>query len=185
MMLNEGMFAGEHVWVLKPPGYRSDPTEAIQYKTLDLKITVFAAQHIPMEEGQTQKNFHPYIKCELHVEKPDERESIDGGKQKEGEYKAKTTYSKGDNPDFGEKGQTLAFTSIEKVVEELSFVRSVLSPFLYFSSLRTIPLLQVWREPPSFNSLHRHTAFHTARLTQESGTSVLFPFQFIQLVCCT
>lgn len=125
MMLNEGMFAGEHGWVLKPPGYRSDPAEPIEWKTLDLKITVLAAQHIPMEEGQTAKGFHPYVKCEIHVETGEE--TLDGGKQKEGEYKAKTTYGTTDHPDFGPQGQTLLFPTIEKVVEELTFIRLVLS----------------------------------------------------------
>jgi len=70
MMLNEGMFTGEQGWVLKPPGYRSDPSEHIEYRTLDLKITVYAGQHIPIPPGQTERGFHPYVRCVLHVEKP-------------------------------------------------------------------------------------------------------------------
>jgi phosphatidylinositol phospholipase C delta len=128
VMLNEGMFAGEHGWVLKPPGYRSDPTEPIQYKTLDLKITVFAGQHIPLPPGQTEKGFHPYIRCELHVEKQEERtgEPIEGGgRARGGEHKRKTPWGKGDHPDFGREGSLLDFSGIGKVVEELSFVRLV------------------------------------------------------------
>lgn len=133
MMLNEGMFAGENGWVLKPPGYRSDPNEPIQYKSLDLKITVYAGQHIPMPANQAEKAFYPYIRCELHVQKPelaskgeaskDEKES----KKKEvvdpTDYKQKTPYRKGDHPDFGEEGHVMQFRTVEKVVEELSFVR--------------------------------------------------------------
>lgn len=126
VMLNEGMFAGEHGWVLKPPGYRSDPTEPIQYKTLDLKITVFAGQHIPIPPHQTEKGFHPYIRCELHVEKQEERtgEPIEGGgRAKGGEHKRKTPWGKGDHLDFGPEGSLMDFSGIGKVVEELSFVR--------------------------------------------------------------
>ena len=125
MMLNEGMFAGEHGWVLKPPGYRSDPTEAINQKTLDLKVTVYAGQHIPIPPHQTERGFHPYIRCELHVEKPEEKSGDPipgGGRVKGGEFKQKTEYKKGDHPDFGDHGVVLEFKEI-KVVEELSFVR--------------------------------------------------------------
>ncbi|TVY82044.1 1-phosphatidylinositol 4,5-bisphosphate phosphodiesterase [Lachnellula suecica] len=124
MMLNEGMFTGEQGWVLKPPGYRSDPSEHIEYRTLDLKITVYAGQHIPIPPEQTERGFHPYVKCELHVEKPEEGtvEQLDG-RGKEVEYKQKTSYCKGDHPDFGEEGVLLSFPQITMVVEQLSFVR--------------------------------------------------------------
>ena len=120
MMLNEGMFAGEHGWVLKPPGYRSDTTETIDFQTLDLKITVLAGQHIPIPEDQVEKSFHPYVRCELHVEKEQE----DGAEPLASEHrKRKTGYQKGDHPNFGEAGSVLQFPTIRKVVEELSFVR--------------------------------------------------------------
>jgi phosphatidylinositol phospholipase C delta len=127
MMLNEGMFAGEHGWVLKPPGYRSDPNEPVQYKTLDLKITVYSGQHIPIPANQTERGFHPYIRCELHVQKQEERtpgEAVDPT-----DYKQKTPYRKGDHPDFGEEGHVLSFRTVEKAVEALSFVRSVPVPY--------------------------------------------------------
>jgi hypothetical protein len=129
VMLNEGMFAGEQGWVLKPPGYRSDAREPIQYKTLDLRITVFAGQDIPLPPHQTERGFHPYIRCELHVEKQEERtgEPIEGGgRAKGGEHKRKTPWGKGDHPDFGQGGSLMEFSGIRKVVEELSFVRSVI-----------------------------------------------------------
>ena len=125
MILNEGMFAGEHGWVLKPPGYRSDTTEPMQYSTLDLKITVYAGQHIPMSPHTLERNFHPYIKCELHIEK-EERELVENGARgKEAEYKRRIPYQKGDHPDYGEDGCVLTFPTIPNVVEELSFVRYV------------------------------------------------------------
>ncbi|KAH9224194.1 PLC-like phosphodiesterase [Leptodontidium sp. 2 PMI_412] len=120
MMLNEGMFAGEHGWVLKPPGYRSETTETINFQTLDLKITVLAGQHIPIPEDQVEKSFHPYVRCELHVEKEQE----EGSEPLASEHrKRKTGYQKGDHPNFGEAGCVLQFPTIKKVVEELSFVR--------------------------------------------------------------
>jgi phosphatidylinositol phospholipase C, delta len=146
MMLNEGMFTGEQGWVLKPPGYRSDPSEHIEYKTLDLKITVYAGQHIPMPHGQTERGFHPYIRCELHAEKPAEGtgDSIDS-RGKEVEYKQKTSYCKGDHPDFGGEGVLLSFPQITMVVEQLSFVRYVtfVTWFYYRASL----------PPPSLQSI--------------------------------
>ncbi|KAL2074009.1 hypothetical protein VTL71DRAFT_7787 [Oculimacula yallundae] len=120
MMLNEGMFAGEHGWVLKPPGYRSETKESIDFQTLDLKITVLAGQHIPTPEDTEVKSFHPYVRCELHVEKEQE----EGQEPLASEHrKRKTGYQKGDHPDFGEGGAVLEFPTIRKVVEELTFVR--------------------------------------------------------------
>ncbi|KAA8568088.1 hypothetical protein EYC84_008498 [Monilinia fructicola] len=129
MMLNEGMFAGSRGWILKPPGYRSedatsDVCAAIPYKTLDLKISIFAGQQIPFPEGETEKGFHPYVKCELHVESQQELDGQpieNGGKAKEGEHKHKTAYKSGSKPDF--EGETLHFEGIRNVVEELSFLR--------------------------------------------------------------
>ncbi|KAI9649173.1 hypothetical protein NHQ30_001740 [Ciborinia camelliae] len=130
MMLNEGMFAGSQGWILKPSGYRSedatsDICAAIPYKTLDLKISICAGQEIPLPAGETEdKGFHPYVKCELHVESQEELNGQpieNGGKAKEGEHKRKTAYKSGRHPDF--KGETLHFEYIRNVVEELSFVR--------------------------------------------------------------
>ncbi|KAH8816775.1 PLC-like phosphodiesterase [Xylogone sp. PMI_703] len=132
MMLNEGMFAGENGWVLKPRGYRSvDPAtneaEAIQHKTLDLRITILAGQDISIQPDQTEKGTHLYVKCELHVEKQEERSkesSEETSHPKEGvEYKQKSPPGKGDHPDFGKDGYTFEFLDIPNVVEELSFVR--------------------------------------------------------------
>lgn len=131
MMLNEGMFAGEHGWALKPPGYRSDASEAINYKNVDLKITVFAGQHIPIPSHQTERGFHPYVRCELHVEKEKEQKLDHGGEIEKEEYKKKTPYSKGDHPDWGSEGHIMTFPMIGRVVEELSFVRLVMLRFLY------------------------------------------------------
>lgn len=139
MMLNEGMFAGEKGWLLKPKGYRSqddtnDQTEAVNRMTMDLKIKVLAAQNIPLvDEKQSPKGFHPYVKCELHVETEEERTGQpieNAGKVKEGLHKRKTHHRKGQECDWNE--EELIFEGIEDIVEELSFLRLVvLSPTGY------------------------------------------------------
>ena len=137
MMLNEGMFSGSAGWVLKPRGYRGQrhgltaslsqesQADAIAHRTLSLSIQIFAGQDIPLPMGDHRtKGFHPYVKCELHVEKPEERSGAPiekGGKSKDGEFKRKTQTSKGIEPDFG--GEKLDFDEIPGVVPELSFVR--------------------------------------------------------------
>ena len=160
-MLNEGMFVGSKGYVLKPPGYRGNGGEAggkegvgedciksqataIEHKTLDLSIEVLAAQDIPLPLGDTRSDgFHPYVKIELHVEKPAERTGAPiegGGRAKEGEYKwrGRTVRgaSAGTGVDFG--GEKVVWTGIEGVVEELGFIRYVFGifPFLFFFILQ-------------------------------------------------
>ncbi|OJD30932.1 phosphatidylinositol-specific phospholipase c [Diplodia corticola] len=130
MMLNEGMFAGTAGWVLKPEGYRSTSQaakhlHALTYGMLDLTIELFCGQDVPLPPDESKaKNFHPYVKCELHVEKPEERlgEPIPGGgKSKEGEYKQHSKTVKTQDPDFS--GEVLRFEGVPGVTPELSFVR--------------------------------------------------------------
>lgn len=140
MMLNEAMFAGSKGYVLKPEGYRSESVSAhasaistetqsgaIAHKTLNLSIELLAAQDIPLPIGNTKSgNFHPYVKCELHVEKASERTGAPiegGGKSKDGEFKWKSRTMKGAEVDFG--GKMVEFKDISGVVEELSFLRCV------------------------------------------------------------
>ncbi|KAI6567309.1 hypothetical protein MCOR04_008633 [Pyricularia oryzae] len=140
MMLNEGMFAGTRGYLLKPEGYRGNksaatPTStsgqtqatAVRHRTLDLAVEVFAAQNIPLPPGDEKvKSFRPYIKCEIHVEEPGERHGgadavPHNGREKEGEFKARTKTIKGTvDPDYG--GEILRFSAIDGVVEELSFL---------------------------------------------------------------
>ena len=140
MMLNEAMFSGSNGYVLKPEGYRSrsisthasavsteSQSNAVAHKTLNLSIAFLAAQDIPLPLGDTKpEGFHPYVKCELHVEKPTERtgEPIEGGgKTKEGEYKWMSGSLKGTEVDF--RGEKVEFSEILGVAEELSFLRYV------------------------------------------------------------
>lgn len=137
IMLNEGMFADSAGWVLKPKEYRgqrqgqktgvSDESQAdaIAHKTLSLSIEILAGQNLPLPIGDHKPlGFSPYVKCEVHVEKPEERTGAaieGGGKSKEGEYKQMSKTSRGVNPDFG--GETVTFSNVPGVVEEMSFVR--------------------------------------------------------------
>lgn len=135
MMLNHGMFAGSAGYILKPNGYRgvdnpssrASQADAIAHKTLNLSIEILAAQDVPLPLGDTRPDgFHPYVKVELHVEKPAERTGAPiegGGRSKEGEYKWKSRTMKGTEVDFG--GEKVEFRDIPGVVEELSFIRYV------------------------------------------------------------
>ncbi|KAI1104003.1 PLC-like phosphodiesterase [Jackrogersella minutella] len=134
MMLNEAMFSGENGWVLKPRGYLSedasaDPEDASPHHTLDLIITVLAGQNIPLPEGTSNSNtrsLRPLVKCELHVEKAEDRHGAlleAGGKVRECEYKQKTAAGKTDHPDFSYVKNDMQFLGVQKVIEQLSFVR--------------------------------------------------------------
>ena len=133
MMLNEGMFADEMGYVLKPPGYQSSDKdsetqhEAAPGNTLDLTITVFAGHHIPLEaadkEGSSRgaSELRPLVKAELHVEKAEDNRK--DGQMQGCTYKQKTNTGKTSHPHFGPSGKDLRFHNIPKVVQELSFVR--------------------------------------------------------------
>ncbi|OAL07179.1 PLC-like phosphodiesterase [Phaeosphaeriaceae sp. SRC1lsM3a] len=130
MMQNEAMFAGTAGWVLKPEGYRSSSKEATQktavvHHNLDLSIEFLAGQDIPLPpEEDDPKDFKPYVKVELHVEKHEERnnERIPGdGRSQKGEYKKKTKTQRTTNPDFGR--EIIKFDGVHGVTDELTFVR--------------------------------------------------------------
>ncbi|RPB19371.1 PLC-like phosphodiesterase [Terfezia boudieri ATCC MYA-4762] len=76
MMLNEGMFAGEGGYVLKPPHFRpgadgGPPPPAPERKRLDLEIEVLAAQNIPLpDDDENPERFEPYVKVEVYVDDP-------------------------------------------------------------------------------------------------------------------
>lgn len=123
--------------ILPPPS-----TSVIIHQTLDLKITVYAAQHLPLpEKDDKASGFQPYVKVEIHTEPPHSQlKQLAGGsgngngdgnknssgnsggtKAKDGEYKAKTKSQRGVDPDFG--GEVLAFEGVAQVVPALAFVR--------------------------------------------------------------
>ncbi|KAF2498431.1 PLC-like phosphodiesterase [Lophium mytilinum] len=130
MMLNEAMFSGYGGWVLKPEGYRSASTadhqaSATTHHNLDLTIEFFGGQDIPLPpEEHNPKSFKPYVKCELHVEKYEERSDDPipgGGKSKGGDYKRRTKTAKTPDPDF--QREIVRFSNVRGVTEELTFVR--------------------------------------------------------------
>ena len=145
MMMNDGMFAGTQGWVLKPQGYRGDDrrlkaigeesqAEAVSHKTLNLSVELYAAQDLPLPlELSKPDHFRPYVKCELHVEQPEERSGAPiekGGKSKSGQHKRKSKAGRGVEPSFGR--EKIEFLKIGQVVDSLSFIRLVAS--FYFIS---------------------------------------------------
>jgi hypothetical protein len=173
MMQNEAMFADTGGYVLKPEGYRtiSEATTqktAIPHHNLDLSIEFLAGQDIPLPpEEDDAKDFKPYVKVELHVEKYEEREAqpVPGnGRSTKGEYKKKTRTYRTPNPDFGR--EVVRFEGVYGVTEELTFVRYV---FLRSFSVRS-PFVVRFHVPQSrissYNScpdlLYRLSKFHRA-----------------------
>ncbi|KAL6231224.1 hypothetical protein BDW75DRAFT_244114 [Aspergillus navahoensis] len=129
MMLNQGMFAGEQGWILKPQGYRSTEPESapIPRRTVDLSIEVLAGQDLALPPGdKNEKGFRPYVACYLHVETPEaaanpDLKGDDSTDSEKTSYKRVTKAGEGSNPDFG--SQILQFPTLPGVVEELTFVR--------------------------------------------------------------
>ena len=129
-MLNEGMFAGENGWVLKPTGYLGTRGKgatidrSISPRTLELRIELFAAQGLPTaEEGRDAKKLRPYVKIQLHVDdsaSEDVKGNTGNGKEV---LKQRSKTSSGPDADFG--GEVFQFSKIQGVIEELSFLRYV------------------------------------------------------------
>lgn len=130
MMLNEGMFADELGWVLKPVGYRSTDkntlteVDAAPQGDLELTVTIIAGQHVwvanssESDSSRSGKHLRPFVKCELHVEIG----AVNGKAADEDDFKLKTGSKKTDHPEW-ENGARLKFPKIARVVEELSFLR--------------------------------------------------------------
>ncbi|KAH8160261.1 hypothetical protein CIB48_g7976 [Xylaria polymorpha] len=124
MMLNESMFAATQQG--QPPSPTAPDAAAapvIMHYTLGLKITIYAAQDLPLpRKDDKASGFRPYVKVELHTEPAHALSAKhEDSHAKEGEYKAHTRTQKGVNPDF--KGEVLAFERVGGVVPELTFVR--------------------------------------------------------------
>ena len=129
-MLNEGMFAGENGWVLKPSGYlgtrgKNLPSDRpIERRDLNLTIELLAVQSLPTpEEGRDPKKLRPYVKVQLHVDGStlmDPSEEVGKGKAS---LKKRSRTSEGADADFG--GEVFQFSKLVGVIEPLSFVRYV------------------------------------------------------------
>jgi hypothetical protein len=112
MMLNEGLFAGEGGYVLKPEGFRPGDAPP-QYKQLDLTIEIIAAANIPLpDKNDKAKSFEPYVKVEIHVpgDVPNSKEKLKG----------KTKAKRGVECAWNEK---LEFKGVQGVLEKITFVR--------------------------------------------------------------
>jgi hypothetical protein len=131
-MLNEAMFSGSAGYVLKPHGFKSEPQSGDAVQTpirgrLDLSIKFLGGQKIPLPpDDDNPKGFKPYVKCELHVEKPEDKHvesNAASGKPQEVELKQHTKTAHTPDPDFG--GEVIKYENIQAVTPELSFVRYV------------------------------------------------------------
>jgi hypothetical protein len=124
VMLNEGMFANTGGWVLKPETHRGLAQLEENLGSHDSRFSVqyFAGQNIEPPKDVDANEFHPLVKCELHVDIPENWEEL-STKEKDGEFKGKIKSSKGCHPDF--KGQKTKFEQLPNSAPELGFVRSV------------------------------------------------------------
>ena len=145
MMVNEGMFADEKGWALKPPGYQSKDKsiqtqeQAAPVRTLDLTVTIFAGHHITRhkdddaEHGHITRSIRPKVRVTLLTGKP-----VGAGKDQQGHectYRQSTEPGRTDHPSYGPNGAALEFLHIPNVVEELSFLRLVVKNMRFFLQL--------------------------------------------------
>lgn len=123
VMLNEGMFTSTGGWVLKPKEYRSSAqySENSGEHGSKFSIEFLAGQNIEPPKDVDADDFKPYVKCELHIEIPENWESTSSSKEKDGEFKDKIKHGKGIHPKF--KNQSLKFENLPNIVPELGFVR--------------------------------------------------------------
>lgn len=152
MMLNEGMFAGEQGYVLKPDGFRSTSASEVPYairRRLDLTIRLIAGQNLPMpaDKGPSHaEHLKPKAMFQLHVDthgppgqgdseqsdKHDWRSKYTHGESKqsageekeedERKLKRSSHTSRSANPDWGQS-EKITWTDVPDVVEKLSFLR--------------------------------------------------------------
>ena len=109
MMLNEGMFAGEGGYILKPPSFRAGTgvSPAQDKKTLDLTIQVLAAESIPLpEKSDSAKHFEPYVKIEVHATATPLKKKTKAKRHTECVW-----------------DETIEFKKVSDVIEKLTFVR--------------------------------------------------------------
>ena len=165
MMLNEGMFAGQEGWVLKPEGYRADrsgdgsksttskaTSHASAKRVLDLKIQLLSGQDIPLpvEKETTRTKIKPFVKIDVYTDTHGPPGQGDGGQpaktrggtysddeKEEKKYKFRSKTQRTDSPNFD--GETAAWSGIPDVVEQLSFVRYVNLSISSCCSFRKMP----------------------------------------------
>ncbi|KAF2436624.1 PLC-like phosphodiesterase [Tothia fuscella] len=124
IMCNEAMFTGTGGWILKPEAYRATAQytgDADLVQGSRFSIVFMAGQNIDPPKDIDAGDFHPFVKCELHLEVPENWEDLSPGKEKDGKFKAKTKAARGSHPDF--KNQTIGFENLPSILPELAFVR--------------------------------------------------------------
>jgi hypothetical protein len=138
MILNDAMFAGTKGWLLKPhsllgSGYvgRNPATttastllsNTVPQYTLDLHITVFAAQSLALyyrdsdrlkEMADRNLQFRPEVEVEVHF-------GGEGNRNKS--VTERTVAAQTEHPDWGREAKTMHFRELNGVVEEFTFVR--------------------------------------------------------------
>ena len=128
MMLNEAMFADSQGWVLKPKSYRGHAPGIAQDSSsttssqggLSVSVRIFSGQKIALPIGETSSNgFHPYVKCELHVERLNDHP--ENGRSDPDKCKQRTKTAKGCNPDF--QAEEISFPLAYDVIQGLAFLR--------------------------------------------------------------
>lgn len=153
MMLNQGMFAGTHGWVLKPAGYRANrpdqvssdrPSGSPVKHTLDLTIILLAAQNLPLpadKDVSYGSKIKPYIKFQLHVDThgpPGQDGARYDGNTTGGDdldamnFKRKSASYRTQHPDFA--SEPISWLKVPDLMDELSFLR-----YVYCDSLASNP----------------------------------------------
>ena len=144
MMLNQGMFAGTHGWVLKPDGYRTERPDQVLIdkspggpakRTLDLTIILLAAQNLPLpadKDAAYGSKIKPYVKFQLHVDThgpPGQGGARYDGNTSGGDdldainFKRRSASYRTQHPDFA--GEAISWLKVPDLMDELSFLRYV------------------------------------------------------------
>ena len=198
MMLNEAMFATSQGWVLKPEGYRARDAathySAIPKKgLLELKIQLLSAQKLPLPPDKDESHrpkMKPYVKMQLHVDThgppgegksgsssvtKSESDAYGDDEKEQKKYKRRSRTVRTDSPNF--EGETMSWSGVTDIVDELSFIRYVhsiclvaqamwkINPFLataiaYAVCCRTSPSHNCHTPVPAVISLGRQLSYH-------------------------
>jgi hypothetical protein len=132
MMMQEAMFNGTGGWAQKPETYLSHSTYKDCRSELStgkswLSISLLSGQNLPLPPGlESEDKLKSYVKCEVHVEKPEEAKDDRAFRKlgKDSKFKKSIPPAKGIHPQFDEK-HSMVFDSLPALVPELSFVRYV------------------------------------------------------------
>jgi hypothetical protein len=130
MMLQEAMFNGTGGWAQKSTSYMTNSAYKDSRSHLNsgrswLRISIIAGQNIPMPPSvDSEDKLKPYVKCEVHVEIPEEEKEEKHFRKssKDPKFKKSMNAAKGRHPLFGKK-QEMMFEDLPPLRPELSFLR--------------------------------------------------------------